>query len=369
MVRIGIAGVGYTVGISNEHATAFKLQPGARITAVYDILPGRGEDFVKRHQLDGTKVCSSYEELLDEVDAVCICTPNATHIELAVQALKAGKHVLCEKPFGLNSEECEEALKYAELSGKVCMIGLCYRNIPAFRYMKKLIENGELGEIFWGRQVMCSNRMADPGVLCEWRMQRMLSGTGVIGDLGSHMLDMTEWLLNSQCGPMKRFQALQSTRINERKEIGTGRMKPVTNDDIACFTGQMENGVLISYTVARLGGPGHTFELYGSGGTMIYDGDRPFQVGIRRKEFNGGYGGNYGADIEYIPVPKELYMTSENTPEIPFTINFYHQAAEFLDCIENGKRPETDFARGIYIQKLIDTIERAAVTGLVEEVD
>lgn len=364
MVRIGIVGAGYTVGISNEHAKAFKLLPGAAIEAVYDILPGRGEDFVKRHELSKAKVCASYEELLDAVDAVCVCTPNATHITLTVQALKAGKHVLCEKPFGLNEDDCQEALKYAELSGRVSMIGLCYRNIPAFRYMKQLIQDGEIGEIFWGRQTMCSDRMANSDVLCEWRMQHMLSGTGVIGDLGSHMLDMTEWLLKEQCGALTRFQACRSTRITERRECGGSRMKPVTNDDVAVFTGQLENGVLIAYTAARLGGPGHTFEIYGSKGALLYDGSKPFEVGIRRKQQNG----YYGSPIEAAAVPRELYITADNTPEIPFTINFYHQGAEFLACIETGKRPETDFARGIYIQKLIDTIERASETGLVEEV-
>lgn len=364
MIRIGIVGLGYTVGISNQHAIAWKLIPGARIAAVYDVKTERGEEFVKRHQLDGAAVCQSYEELLDQVDAVCICTPNVTHVDLAVTALKAGKHVLCEKPFALREEDCQEALNYAQLSGKVCMIGLCYRYIPAFRYMKQLIQDGALGEVFWGRQVMCSDRMANPGVLCEWRMQKALSGTGVIGDLGSHMLDMTEWLLGEQCGGLAKFQCMDSTRITEREEIGTGRRRAVTNDDVASFTGQMENGVLISYTVARLGGPGHTFELYGSGGSLVYDGSRPFEVGIRRKPFEGGY----QEALTFIPVPEEYYMTAENTPVEPFTINFFHQAEDFLDCILNGKHPETDFERGAHIQRLIDTIERAAESGVTEDV-
>lgn len=364
MVRIGIVGLGYTVGISNQHAIAFKLIPEAEITAVYDVIAERGEDFVKRHELGQARVCKSYEELLQEVDAVCICTPNATHIDLAVTALKAGKHVLCEKPFALKGEECQMALNYAQLTQRVGMIGLCYRHIPAFRYMKQLIGEGALGEVFWGRQVMCSDRMADPNVKCEWRMQRALSGTGVIGDLGSHMLDMTEWLLGDQCGGLARFQCMQSTRITEREEIGTGRRKAVTNDDAASFTGQMENGVLISYTVARLGGPGHTFELYGSGGSLVYDGNRQFEVGIRKKAADGGY----QDELTFVPVPEELYMTAENTPRIPFTINFFHQAEDFIDCIQNGKQPETDFERGVHIQRLIDTIERAAVSGVTEDV-
>ena len=86
-------------------------------------------DFVQ-FQLSEAKACKHLEELFSCCDAVSICTPNATHVELAVEALKAGKHVLCEKPFAPLPEDCDEAIKYAKLTGKVAMIGLCYREIP-----------------------------------------------------------------------------------------------------------------------------------------------------------------------------------------------------------------------------------------------
>ena len=148
MVRVGIVGVGNTIGIAGNHIDGYLRVPEAKITAVYDIIRERAAGYIEKFGLEGAKACESYEELLDLVDAVSICTPNASHIELTVQALKAGKHVLCEKPFGVDALECQKALNYAEMSGRVCMIGLCYRGIPGYMYLKKLIDDGSLGRSF-----------------------------------------------------------------------------------------------------------------------------------------------------------------------------------------------------------------------------
>ena len=94
MVRVGIVGVGNTIGIAGNHIDGYLRVPEAKITAVYDIIRERAAGYIEKFGLEGAKACESYEELLDLVDAVSICTPNASHIELTVQALKAGKHVL-----------------------------------------------------------------------------------------------------------------------------------------------------------------------------------------------------------------------------------------------------------------------------------
>ena len=151
MVRIGIVGTGNTIGISKNHAMAYAKCDDAKITAVYDVLPGLGEQFLEKMGLTEAVSCASYEELLSLCDAVSICTPNCTHIDLTVQALKAGKHVLCEKPFAPTPEECDEAIRYAKLTGKVAMIGLCYRDYPGLRFLKKLVDDGTLGRIFFAR--------------------------------------------------------------------------------------------------------------------------------------------------------------------------------------------------------------------------
>ena len=207
MVRVGIVGVGNTIGIAGNHIDGYLRVPEAKITAVYDIIRERAAGYIEKFGLEGARACESYEELLDLVDAVSICTPNASHIELTVQALKAGKHVLCEKPFGVDAPECQKALNYAEMSGRVCMIGLCYRGIPGYMYLKKLIDDGSLGKIFYIRQSLGGNRIANPQVKLEWRMQKELSGPGAMADFGSHMLDIGDMLIRDTADRSPRYNA------------------------------------------------------------------------------------------------------------------------------------------------------------------
>lgn len=149
MIRIGIIGTGYTIGIAGNHIKAYQCCSDAQITAVYDLLEGRAEDYIEKYGLKEAKACKCLDELLESCDAVSICTPNATHVELAVSALKAGCHVLCEKPFAPKPEDCAEAIKYAKLTHKVAMIGLCYRDIPGFAYMKQLLDEGVIGDVYF----------------------------------------------------------------------------------------------------------------------------------------------------------------------------------------------------------------------------
>lgn len=364
MIRMGIVGTGYTIGIANLHVGACKRLPNVEITAVYDILPGRAQSCIDKNELSGAVACASYEELLSLVDAVSICTPNSTHVELSVQALKAGKHVLCEKPFATDAEACRPAMEYAELSQRVCMIGLCYRGIPALRYMKKLIDCGELGDIFFTRYSQGGNRIANPEVKLEWRMQESLSGPGAIADFGSHMLDITDWMLRDQCGPLREVQCMEETFILQRAAIGSGLPSSVSNGDVAVFHARCENGTIASFTASRIGCH-HTMEVYGSGGYMGFDANDPFSVTIHKKDPQGGY----ASAPETVPVPEELYMEDAATPKIPFVINFYLQTKAFVDAIENGTPVETDFSRGLYIQKLIDAVQYAADTGEAVPID
>lgn len=364
MVRVGIVGTGYTIGIAKSHIQAYKRVPDARITAIYDIIPGRAQDYIKTMELPDARACRSFEELLGEVDAVSICTPNSTHIELAVQALKAGKHVLCEKPFATSAQACEEALKYAELSQRVCMIGLCYRGIPGFIYLKKLIDEGALGEIFYVRQSQGGNRIADPRVKLEWRMQQALSGPGAIADFGSHMLDISDMMLRDQYGKITEVQCMEGTFIPERASIGSGKPDKVSNGDVAIFNARTEKGVLISFTASRIG-CSHTLEVYGSGGYASFNGADPFVLTIQEKDPDAGYLG----PRKVVDVPEELYMWDENTPKIPFEINFYHEIKQFVSAIENGTPVDTDFSRGLYIQRLIDAIQLSADSGETIKID
>ena len=139
-IKVGIVGTGYTVGIAANHVNGYLQNPGCILTALYDIIPGRAAKWAEEKKLN-VEICSSYDELLDKVDAVSICTPNYSHVDLAVRAMEKGKHLLCEKPLSLDSESSVPAVSLARCCSTVAMIGFSYRGIPAVRYMRKILKS------------------------------------------------------------------------------------------------------------------------------------------------------------------------------------------------------------------------------------
>lgn len=365
MVRIGIIGTGKTIGISRNHVMAYQKCEDAKITAVYDVLPGMGQEFIEKMGLPEAKNCTSLEELFSLCDAVSVCTPNCTHIDLTVRALKAGKHVLCEKPFAPTPEECDEAIRYAKLTGKVAMIGLCYRDYPGLRFLKKLVDDGTLGRVFFARQEQGGGRIADPNVKLEWRMQKDLSGPGALADFGSHMMDICDHILRPTCGRIVQIQCMQGTYIPQREVIGKpGRLGKVTNDDVAVWNCRTESGTLYSFTASRIGAA-FQLELTGEGGRAIYDGAKPFQLTLQLKDKNGGY---TGAPQE-VPVPAECYgPTGALVGKTAFEHPFYYEIRQFLDAIQKGADTLLTLERGRYIQQLIQAAQTAAETGTVVDV-
>lgn len=365
MVKIGIIGTGYTIGISGNHARAYKLCEDAKITAVYDVLEERAEDFIQRHGLTEARACASVEELFKLCDAVSICTPNSTHIDLTVAALKAGKHVLCEKPFAPLPEDCDIAIELAKQAGKVAMIGLCYRDIPGLVYMKKLLDEGVMGKIFFVRQEQGGPRIASPSVKLEWRMQKELSGPGALADFGSHMMDICDYLLRPSCGRIRQIQCMEGTYITEREVIGQpGVMGPVTNDDVACWNCRTESGAIYSFTASRIGAI-FMLEIVGEGGRLTYNGFSPFELTLQLKDKNGGY----TSAPKTVRVPDECFGPSgKPMGEVPFDHQFYYEIRQFLDAIQYGKPSLLTFERGQYVQRLIQYAQDAADTAQLVEV-
>lgn len=352
-IKVGIAGTGYTVGIANSHVNGYRFcAEDCELVALYDIIPGRAAQWAKEKNLD-VKICGSFDELLDCVDAVSITTPNYAHVPLAIRALEKGKHVLCEKPLSTNSALCEQAVSYAKCSDRIKMIGFSYRGIPAVRWMKEQIEAGKLGRIFTWRETLGGCRIANPDVKLEWRMQKDLSGTGALADFGCHMLDLCDWTLHSACGEIKAVQGLLSRSIPERERINGSGFGPVTNDDSAAFNVKFENGALASFVASRLGVRRHTIEVYGEGGMMLFSDDRPEEVEVWFKEKDGGYSG--GSEI--IKVPEDMVVK-------PW---FMAETREFIDCIKTGRQPDRSFERALYIQQILDKIVEASETGRTVE--
>ena len=348
-LRVGIAGTGYTVGIAAMHVNGYQSQKeNCEIVALYDILPGRAAQWAKEKNLD-VKICSSFEELLKEVDVVSLCVPNDQHMPLLQMAFAAGKHVLCEKPISVDAATARPMVA-AEPQDKIHMVGFSYRGIPALRYMKRIIDEGRMGKIFTYRETLGGCRIANPGVKLEWRMQEKTSGTGALADFGCHMIDLCDWLLRGTQGAICQVNGMTSRSIVQRQNIETGKMQNVTNDDSASFSMRLESGTLASFMASRLGVARHTLEIYGEGGMMLFRDDKPQEVEVWFKEKDGGY---VSSKAELLQVPEELVTIPWSNAEF----------ADFFDCIKTGRRPERSLERGLYIQSLVDAAREACKTG------
>ncbi|MGI6578476.1 MAG: Gfo/Idh/MocA family protein [Eubacteriales bacterium] len=388
MVRIGIVGTGFTIGIARQHFEGFKTCKDANVVAVYDIIQGRAQLFLERHGIENVKVCQSLEELFEMVDAVSICTPNNTHAELAIRALEAGKHVLVEKPFantyeeGLKAYEC--SLKYPDL---VAMTVFNYRERASIQFMKRIIDAGALGTIVSMRYAGGGGRMWDSEkVYLEWRMKEETSGTGSLADFGAHQLDLTDYLLHDLVGDFVSFTAASSTLVKDRYIIDPddplGNPLPsmertaVTNDDVSAFTAISESGALFNYQTGRLVPGGSTFEIVGSNGMLSETSaiPRPGQKQTLLVSIKDA--ARYVYQIPELqplvdakpvmfgrpaPIPIEI---PEDLVDMSNSFGFHGGVLnEFVNCIVNGEKPVRSFGRGLYVQKLIDNFAKAAKTG------
>jgi predicted dehydrogenase len=348
-VRVGIIGTGYTIGIANQHVAAYRANGRAELTAIYDILPGRAAEWAAQKGITGVTICESIEQLFGLVDAVSLCTPNCTHVDLAIKAMAAGKHLICEKPYALSYEEGKRAVECAKAHpGVVALIGFNYREIPAIKYMKQIIDAGTIGQVYSCRQELGGGRIADPtAVKLEWRMQEKLSGSGALADFGCHMLDLADYLLSDTQGKICEVQAMRSTMIRERTVIGDeNRKAAVTNDDIAVFNGRMPSGTLLSFLSCRIGMPRQMMEIVGEGGMLIFNGN-PNEVEVWLKEKNGGYD---GSKRQIVPVPDECKGEEGHKGLVN----------EFIDAILDGKPAARNLERGLYIQYILDMLQKSA---------
>ncbi|NLV74872.1 MAG: Gfo/Idh/MocA family oxidoreductase [Chloroflexi bacterium] len=192
MLRIGIIGSGSIA--RNAHMPGYRAQPEVEVVAACDVVPGRAAEFAKEFGI--AKAYDSYAEMLkkEKLDAVSVCTPNVSHHDATIAALEAGCHVLCEKPIAMNLAEAREMVEMARKKKLVLQVGLNWRFTAEAQLLKKMIDAGELGEIYYG-EATYMRRRGIPG----WGVftQKEMQGGGALIDIGVHTLDHTLWLMGN----------------------------------------------------------------------------------------------------------------------------------------------------------------------------
>lgn len=348
-IGVGVIGTG---GIaSGVHMPGLRLIPGVQITALCDTQP---ELLAKRAAETGVDTTfADYHDLIgsDLVDAVVITTPNKFHAPAAIAAMRAGKHVMSEKPIALNFPEAAEMYRIAKETGVVHMTAFTYRFVPAMRYTKHLVvDQGAIGRPLHFR----ANRFQDWGDRwIGWRQYKEMAGSGELGDMGAHRIDYAHLLI----GPIARVVGLTKLFLPNRV-AADGTVKPPADvEDWVAFITEFENGVTGVFEMTKLahgrqsGGKGLDYvEINGTEGSIVYRLNTPHQIEIGKK---GGAMEVRRLDRDWLTVPGTPRNPDEGDP---LTVFRYDQSFEWISAIREGRPATPSFYDGARCQAVIDAI-------------
>ncbi|CAL9373977.1 MULTISPECIES: Gfo/Idh/MocA family protein [unclassified Streptomyces] len=313
----------------------------------------------------------------DDVDLVDICTPGDSHAEIALAALAAGKHVLCEKPLANTVAEAEamaRAAQEARARGQAAMVGFNYRRVPATALARRMVEEGRVGTLRHVRVAYLQDWLVDPQFPLTWRLRREQAGSGSLGDLGAHIVDLAQYLAGER---LAGVSALTETFVRERplptasssglatvSAAGTG---PVTVDDAAVFTGRFASGALASFEATRYATGRKNalrIELNGERGSLAFDLER-----LNELEYHDGTGNATHGGFRRILVtePDHPYLDAWWPPGhgLGYEHTFAHQARDLVHAIAEGRVPEPSFADGLQVQRVLAAVEESAEKNAV----
>ena len=277
---LGVALIGYAF-MGRAHSQAWRTVGAAFDTPAVDrtVIVGRDEQAVAEaaQRLDWREHTTDWREAIarDDVDIVDICTPGFLHAEIAIAALEAGKHVLCEKPLANDPAEAErmvEAARAARERGQVAALGHTYRRVPALAHARDLVAAGRLGQIRQIRASYLQDWLVDAEAGMTWRLRKETAGSGALGDIGSHAIDQIQYVTGQQVTAVRGRLA---TMVPERP--GPDGPEPVTVDDAAWATLELDGGAIASVEASRMATGAKNelaLEVYGTRGALRFDLER-----------------------------------------------------------------------------------------------
>ncbi|WP_373356796.1 Gfo/Idh/MocA family protein [Pseudoroseicyclus sp. CXY001] len=310
----------------------------------------------------------------DDIDVVDICTPNNIHAEIAIEAARAGKHIICEKPLSRTVEEAVEMAKAVAEAGVTNMVAYNYRRTPAVALAKKFIDEGRIGKILNFRGTYLQDWSADPDGPLSWRFQKKIAGSGAIGDIGTHVVDMAHYLV----GPVAEVNAITRTYVPTRPVQSGGVDKLGASDKSADgprgdvdvddeFTSllKFENGAIGSLEATRNGWGRNNFitlEIHGTKGSIHFNYERRDELQVYFADDPGDARGfrtiytgpahPYGEGLWPIPA---LGIGYSETKII--------ECRDFFAAIASGEPASPSFADGLLIERVADALIRSGETG------
>ncbi len=339
MIKVGIIGTG---NIAHVHARSLQNIRGCKVTACCDIVPDKAQAFAAQHGIEQAFTEDQAQDLLASgVDAVCNCTPDGVHAPLSLIAIKAGRHVLCEKPLATNYADARKMAQAAARKGVINMVNFSYRNSAAIHRAAQLVQEGAIGQLMhfeasYLQGWLSSRQYNAPSRL--WRLSTRHGSQGVLGDIGVHIVDFATYpagdVKSLQCR-LKTFPKVPGDRVGEYV---------LDANDSAVITLELaEGGLGTIHTTRWATGQKNSLRLrlFGDAGAIEVDLDRSYETLQVCK----------GRDVA-----KAQWKTlkARRTPNM---------WARFIRSIQTGQNDQPDFARGAAVQKLLDACFKSDTTG------
>lgn len=356
-VKIAIIGTGW---IAESHIASYKKMNDVEIVALADIVPGKAEEFAKKFEIENCRIYNSDKELLDnekDLDGVSICTYNCQHAPCAIHALNAGVNVMLEKPFTVTLDEAIEVMKAEKASGKILTIGFQPRMSENMKMIKKIVESGELGKVYY-LQAGGGRRRGIPTPFGTSFIEKETGGIGAVGDIGSYSLDM----LMGAVGYPKPLTVSGYTSAYFGTNPGYYTVHPEYAekfgvDDFAAGFVRLEGDIILDFRISwamNMDTSGDALILGTKGGLRIPSTDC----------WNGEF-----------DKPLTIYKTIGDTtlqyqvPLKPAGELFYKKLRSFVDAIKTGGKATVPSSEIVYNQAIIDGIVRSAKLGHELEIE
>ena len=357
-VRVGIIGCGWIAG---SHIKAYLNQPDVEIVAGCDLIPGKAAQFFAKYGVEGVKTdYASHKEMLDDeslkLDVVSVCTYNRQHAEPTIYALKKGVNVLLEKPFTVTLDEAIEVMKAEKESGKVLSIGFQPRLDANMQMIKKIVQSGELGDIYY-IQTGGGRRRGIPTPFGTSFIENETAGLGALGDIGCYSLDM---VLNAigypkpltVSGYKSAFFGTDPNYSGYRADKRAEYAKKFGVDDFAAAFIRLEGGIVLDFRISwamNMDTPGDTIILGTKGGLRIpstecWNGT----VGGPMKIYHEVCGQQVETEVPVIKMKQGLFDLKIRT---------------FIDAVKNGTPAPVPTSQILYNQAIIDGIAKSAECG------
>jgi predicted dehydrogenase len=376
-LRVGMVGYAF-MGAAHSQAwrtvnRVFDLPARASMVAVCGRDAARVAEAAAR--LGWAEAVTDWRELIarDDIDVIDVCTPGDSHAEIAIAALEAGKHVLCEKPLANTVDEARAmvaAAAKARAAGVRSACGFNYRRVPAVSLMRNMVAAGRLGAIRHVRAVYLQDWIVDPSFPLVWRLQKEKAGSGALGDIGAHIIDLTQFVTGQRITGVsgltetfikERPLPSSSTGLSASATSGPAATGEVTVDDAALFIARLDGGAVATYEATRFATGrknGLRVEVNGEHGSLAFDLER-----LNELEFFDATrpAAEQGWSRILVTEGEHPYLGAWWPPGhiIGYEHSFTHEMRDFIEAVATGADPTPSFEDALQVQLVLDAVARS----------